>query len=152
MTHLKAMPAEILLVEDNVADVRLTIEALKDAKLANRLHVAEDGVKAMEFLRKKGAYADVLTPDLVLLDLNLPRKDGREVLAEMKADPVLRRIPVVVLTTSDVDEDILRCYDLHANCYVTKPLDFEQFPRLMRVLDEFWLSVVRLPPNEHRHN
>ncbi len=145
MDHTNEM--EILLVEDNLSDVRLTIEALKDAKLANRLHVAEDGVEAIEFLQKKGPYADAPTPDLILLDLNLPRKDGREVLAEIKTDPVLRRIPVVVLTTSAVDEDILRAYDLHANCYVTKPVDFNQFMRIVRTLDDFWLTVVKLPPH-----
>ncbi len=147
MSPSEAEAVEILLVEDNLGDVRLTIEALKDAKLANRLHVAEDGVKAVEFLQKTGPYADAPTPDLILLDLNLPRKDGREVLEEIKTDPELRRIPVVVLTTSTVDEDILRAYELHANCYVTKPVDFNQFMRIVRTLDDFWLSVVRLPPH-----
>jgi two-component system, chemotaxis family, response regulator Rcp1 len=149
MNCLEATPVEILLVEDNTADVRLTIEALKDAKVANRLNVVDDGVKAMEFLHRKGSYADTPTPDLILLDLNLPRKDGREVLAEIKVDPMLRRIPVVVLTTSRAEEDILRAYDLHANCYISKPVDFEQFMTVVRSLDDFWLTVVKLPSNEH---
>ena len=147
MSPSEAEPVEILLVEDNVGDVRLTIEALKDAKLANRLHVTEDGVKAVEFLQKKGVYANAPTPDLILLDLNLPRKDGREVLADIKSDPELQRIPVVVLTTSAVDEDIIRAYELHANCYVTKPVDLNQFMRIVRALDNFWLTVVKLPPH-----
>jgi len=139
-------PIEILLVEDSAGDIRLTREALKEAKVCNRLHVAEDGVKAMEFLRRKGPYAHSPCPDLVLLDLNLPKKDGREVLAEIKADPALRRIPVVVLTTSRADEDILRAYDLYANCYITKPIDFKQFMIVVRSIEDFWLTVVRLPP------
>ncbi|MBM7119273.1 response regulator [Archangium primigenium] len=138
-------PIEILLVEDNPGDVRLTIEALKEGKVRNRLSVARDGVEAIAFLRRQGAHADAARPDLILLDLNLPRKDGREVLAEIKEDPSLRRIPVVVLTTSKAEEDILRTYDLHANCYINKPVDLEQFITVVRSIDDFWLSVVRLP-------
>lgn len=139
-------PIEILLVEDNPGDVRLTIEALKEGKVRNRLSVARDGVEALAFLRQEGAHARASRPDLILLDLNLPRKDGREVLAEVKADPFLRRIPVVVLTTSKAEEDILRTYDLHANCYIAKPVDLDQFIAVVRSIDDFWLSVVRLPP------
>ncbi|NVJ06195.1 response regulator [Myxococcus sp. AM001] len=139
-------PIEILLVEDNPGDVRLTIEAFKEGKVSNHLSVARDGVEALAFLRRQGAYANAVRPDLILLDLNLPRKDGREVLAEIKVDPALRRIPVVVLTTSKAEEDILRTYDLHANCYIAKPVDLEQFIFVVRSIDDFWLSVVRLPP------
>ena len=136
---------EILLVEDNPGDARLPIEAMREAKMRNRMHVVEDGVEAMEFLRRQGRFGDAPRPDLILLDLNLPRKDGREVLAEVKADPDLKRIPVVVLTPSRAEEDVLRAYDLHANCYVTKPVDFEQFMRVVRQIDEFWVKVVTLP-------
>ncbi len=138
--------AEILLVEDNPGDVRLAREALKDSKIANRLHVVEDGVEAIAFLRREGPHAAAVRPDLILLDLNLPRKDGREVLAEIKADPDLRRIPVVVLTISRSDEDILKTYDLHANCYVSKPVDFEQFTKIVRSIGSFWFTIVTLPP------
>lgn len=138
-------PIEILLVEDNAGDVRLTREALKDAKVLNTLHVARDGEEAMEFLCHKGKHADAPRPDLVLLDLNLPRKDGREVLAEIKADEDLKRIPVVILTTSKSEEDVLKMYNLHANCYVTKPLDLEQFIRVVQAIEDFWFTVVRLP-------
>ncbi|WNG14155.1 response regulator [Cystobacter fuscus] len=138
-------PIEILLVEDNPGDVRLTIEALKEGKVSNRLSVARDGVEALAFLRREGAHASAPRPDLILLDLNLPRRDGREVLAEIKADAKLRRIPVVVLTTSKAEEDILRTYDLHANCYINKPVDLDQFISVVRSIDDFWLSVVRLP-------
>ncbi|AKJ00125.1 response regulator receiver domain-containing protein [Archangium gephyra] len=138
-------PIEILLVEDNPGDVRLTIEALKEGKVRNRLSVARDGVEALAFLRREGSHASASRPDLILLDLNLPKKDGREVLAEIKEDSRLRRIPVVVLTTSKAEEDILRTYDLHANCYITKPVDLEQFISVVRSIDDFWLSVVRLP-------
>jgi CheY-like chemotaxis protein len=138
-------PIEILLVEDNPGDVRLTIEALKEGKVSNRLSVARDGVEALAFLRREGPHANAPRPDLILLDLNLPRRDGREVLAEVKADARLRRIPVVVLTTSKAEEDILRTYDLHANCYITKPVDLDQFISVVRSIDDFWLSVVRLP-------
>jgi chemotaxis family two-component system response regulator Rcp1 len=136
---------EILLVEDNPGDARLTLEAMRDAKVSNRIHVVEDGVEAMEYLRRQGRYSEAPRPDLILLDLNLPKKDGREVLAEVKADPVLKRIPVVVLTTSRAEEDVLRAYDLHANCYVTKPVDLEQFMRIVSLIDEFWIKVVTLP-------
>lgn len=136
---------EILLVEDNPADVRLTQEALREGKVRNNLHVARDGVEALEVLRREGKFAGVPRPDLVLLDLNLPRKDGREVLAEIKADPELKTIPVVVLTTSSAETDILRSYSLHANCYITKPVDLEQFVSVVKSIDDFWLTVVRLP-------
>ena len=139
---------EILLIEDNPGDVRLTEEALKEGKVINRLSVVPDGVEAIEYLRKRGDYASAATPDLVLLDLNLPKKDGREVLAEVKQDPDLRKIPVVVLTTSRDEQDILKSYDLHANCYITKPVDFEQFIRVVRAIEDFWLSVVKLPSSD----
>ena len=138
-------PIEMLLVEDNPDDVDLTVEALEDAKIANRLHVVSDGVAALAFLHRKGGYVRAPRPDLILLDLNLPKKGGREVLAEIKSDPKLRCIPVVVLTTSSADEDILRAYDLHANCYITKPVDFEQFSRVIHAIEDFWLTVVKLP-------
>ena len=137
-----------MLVEDNPGDVRLTEEALKEGKVINRLSVVPDGVEAIEYLRKRGDYASAATPDLVLLDLNLPKKDGREVLAEVKQDPDLRKIPVVVLTTSRDEQDILKSYDLHANCYITKPVDFEQFIRVVRAIEDFWLSVVKLPSSD----
>ena len=136
---------EILLVEDNPGDARLTIEAMREAKVRNRMHVVEDGVEAMAFLRCQGRFGEAPRPDLILLDLNLPRKDGREVLAEVKADPALKRIPVVILTTSRAEEDVLRAYDLHANCYVTKPVDLEQFMKIVAQIDEFWVKVVTLP-------
>jgi CheY-like chemotaxis protein len=139
---------EVLLIEDNPGDVRLTQEALKEAKVHNNLSVVNDGLDAMSFLRREGRFAQAPRPDLVLLDLNMPRKDGREVLAEVKADPDLRRIPVVVLTTSKAEEDILRSYDLHANSYVTKPVDFEQFMKVVRSIEEFWLSVVKFPDGQ----
>jgi two-component system, chemotaxis family, response regulator Rcp1 len=140
-------PIEILLVEDSAADVRLTREALKEARVYNTLHVVGDGVLAMDFLRQQGAYQGAPRPDLVLLDLNLPRKDGREVLAEVNGDDELKRIPVVVLTTSQAEEDILRSYDLHANAYVAKPVQLEEFLRVIRALEQFWLAVVTLPPS-----
>ena len=136
---------EILLVEDNPGDARLTIEAMREAKMRNRMHVVEDGVEAMAFLRRQGSFGEAPRPDLILLDLNLPRKDGREVLAEVKADPALKRIPVVILTTSRAEEDVLRAYDLHANCYVTKPVDLAQFMKIVAQIDEFWVKVVTLP-------
>ena len=136
---------DILLVEDDPGDVLMTREAFEDHKVSNRLSVVPDGVSAMEFLRKEGEYADAPTPDLILLDLNLPRMDGREVLAEIKEDPELRSIPVVVLTTSEAEEDVLRSYNLHANAYVTKPVDFERFIQVVRQIDEFFVSVVKLP-------
>jgi CheY-like chemotaxis protein len=143
-------PIDILLVEDNPADVRLTREALKEAKVLNTLHVVEDGMAALEFLRKRDQYAGSPAPDLILLDLNLPRKDGREVLAEIKQDENLKRIPVVVLTTSRADEDIVRSYNLHANAYVTKPVDLKQFLDVIRAIEEFWLAVVTLPKGVKR--
>ncbi|MCL6465965.1 MAG: response regulator [candidate division WOR-3 bacterium] len=138
-------PVEILLVEDNPGDVRLTQEALREAKVRNNLHVVSDGEEALKFLYRRDGYSDAPRPDIILLDLNLPKKNGQEVLAEIKADPGLRRIPVVILTTSKADEDILKSYDLHANCYVTKPVDFEQFIRVIQSIQEFWLTVVKLP-------
>jgi len=140
-------PIEILLVEDNPADVRLTTEALKEEKIYNNLHVATDGVEAMAFLRREGKYAKALRPDLILLDLNLPKKDGREVLEEIKSDDDLKTIPVVVLTVSQAEEDILKSYNLHANCYITKPVDLDQFIKVIRSVQEFWLTIVKLPPN-----
>ena len=139
-------PIEILLVEDNQGDVRLTQEALKEGKVRNNLHVVWNGVEALSYLRAEGDYASAVRPDLILMDLNLPLKDGREVLQEIKSDPSLRRIPVVILTTSQAEEDILRAYDLHVNCYITKPVDLDQFIRIVRSIEDFWLSVVRLPP------
>jgi chemotaxis family two-component system response regulator Rcp1 len=137
---------EILLVEDNPGDVRLTQEAFKENRMHNNLYVVDDGVKAMQFLRREGAYADAVRPDVILLDLNLPRKDGREVLSEIKADDDLRRIPVVVLTTSDAEQDILMTYNLHANCYINKPVDLARFIQVVKSIEGFWLSVVMLPP------
>ncbi len=139
-------PVEILLVEDNPGDVRLTREALKTCKINNSLSVVGDGEEAMSFLRREGRFARSPRPDLILLDLNLPRKSGREVLAELKGDPGLRRIPVVVMTVSRDEEDVLRAYDLHANCYITKPIDFDQFIRITRSIEDFWFSIVKLPP------
>ncbi len=142
-------PIEILLVEDNPGDVRLTKEALKEGKVYSNLHTVKDGVEAMEYLRREGKYKDVPRPDIILLDLNLPRKDGREVLEEIKQDDALKRIPVVVLTTSKAEEDVLRTYNLHANCYVTKPVDLEKFIVVVKSIDVFWLTIVTLPPNGH---
>ena len=136
---------EVLLVEDDIGDVVMTREALAEGKVLNRLHVVGDGVEALEFLRRQGSHVDAPRPDLILLDLNLPRRDGRQVLAEVKGDPDLRRIPVVVLTTSEAEEDILRSYDLHANAYVTKPVDFDRFVAVIHQIDDFFISVVRLP-------
>jgi len=143
----KSLPRhiEILLVEDSPADILLTREAFEESRIINTLHVVEDGVQAMDFLYKRGAHASAPRPDLILLDLNLPRKNGREVLAEIKADPDLRKIPIVVLTTSSADEDILRAYDLNANCYVVKPVGFENFMGAMQSIRHFWFSVVTLP-------
>jgi len=138
-------PIEIVLVEDSPGDVRLTREALKESKVRNNLHVAIDGVEAMAFLRREGKYANAPKPDLILLDLNLPKKDGREVLAEIKADEHLRSIPVVILTTSQAEEDILRTYNLHANCYITKPVNFDRFVEVVRCIENFWLTIVKLP-------
>lgn len=141
-------PIEILLVEDSDADVLMTREALSFSKVLNALHVVQDGVEAMEFLRRGGRYAGVPRPDLILLDLNLPRKDGREVLAELKGDKRLSLIPVVVLTTSRAEEDVLRAYGLHAACYVTKPVDFPSFAQVVQSIEMFWFSVVTLPPGD----
>ena len=144
-----AAAIEVLLVEDSPGDVRLTREAFKDAKVHINLHVAADGAKAMAFLKREGVYANAPRPDLILLDLNLPKKDGREVLAEIKVDPALKTIPVVVLTTSSSEADILRSYQLHANCYITKPVGLEGFLTVVKSIDSFWLSVVRLPHEVH---
>jgi len=141
---------EILLVEDNPGDVRLTEEALKIGKILNRLSVVNDGVEALAFLRREGKYANAPRPDLIMLDLNLPKKDGREVLAEVKSDDDLKRIPVVVLTISKAEEDILKTYNLHANCYVTKPVDLNQFLTVVKAVEDFWLTIVKLPPNGGR--
>ncbi len=138
-------PIEILLVEDNPGDIRLTREALRDGKIYNNLYVARDGVEAMAFLHKTGQYAQSPRPDLILLDLNLPRKDGHEVLAEVKSDENLRRIPVVILTTSQAEEDIIKTYDLHVNCYITKPVDLDQFVKIVKSIEDFWLTIVKLP-------
>ena len=137
-------PVSILLVEDNPGDVRLTQEALKDSKMLNNLSVVADGVEAMAYLCREREYAAATRPDLILLDLNLPKKDGREVLEEIKSDSALRCIPVVILTTSTAEQDILRAYDLHANCYVTKPVDLEQFMTVVQSIEEFWLTIVTL--------
>jgi chemotaxis family two-component system response regulator Rcp1 len=139
-------PVEILLVEDNPGDVRLTRESLKDSKLLNHISVVSDGEEAMAFLRREGEYVEAPRPDLILLDLNLPKKDGREVLAEIKTDEQLRRIPVVILTTSSAEQDILKTYDLHANCYISKPVNLDQFSSVVRAIEEFWFTIVKLPP------
>jgi CheY-like chemotaxis protein len=139
-----ATPIEILLVEDSAGDVRLTKEALRDAKVQNNLHVASDGLEAIAFLFRQGKHANAPRPDLILLDLNLPKKGGREVLEEIKQDPNLKTIPVVILTTSSAEVDILRSYQLHANCYITKPVDLDQFMKVVRTIDNFWLSIVKL--------
>jgi chemotaxis family two-component system response regulator Rcp1 len=138
-------PVEILLVEDNPGDVRLTKEALKEGKVYSNLHWAKDGVEALEFLRRQGPHANAPRPDIILLDLNLPKKDGREVLSVIKSDDLLKHIPVVVLTTSKAEEDVLRSYELHANCYVTKPVDLDKFILVVKSIDRFWLTVVTLP-------
>ena len=145
--HNVAPPVEILLVEDNPGDVRLTKEALKEGKVYNNLHWAKDGVEAMEFLRQEGKHAKAPRPDIILLDLNLPKKDGRVVLASIKSDARFKHIPVVILTTSEAEEDVLKSYELHANCYVTKPVDLEKFIHVVQSIDRFWLTVVTLPPN-----
>lgn len=151
MTNTRGVkPVEILLVDDSPSDVRLTKEAIKDSKMFNNITVVRDGVEAMAYLHKEGAYADAIRPDLILLDLNMPRKDGRETLAEIKADPELKRIPVVVLTVSKAEEDVLKAYNLYANCYVTKPMDIEQFSKIVKTIDDFWFSIVTLPPNGNK--
>lgn len=143
-------PIEILQIEDSPGDVRLTREALKEAKVLNNLSAVADGVEAMAFLRNEGEYKDAARPDLIILDLNLPKKDGREVLAEIKEDPKLRSIPVVVLSISDNEHDILKSYDLHANCYITKPVDLKRFMKIVESVEDFWLTVVKLPPDGER--
>ena len=148
MNGIRTRPIQILLVEDSPSDAKLTLSALKLAKVANELHHVEDGVQAMEFLGRKGKFSQAPRPDLILLDLNLPRKDGREVLEELKADPAFSSIPVIVLTTSSAENDILRSYQLHANCYVTKPVNFDRFLECVRSIEQFWLSVVVLPGKE----
>jgi CheY-like chemotaxis protein len=140
------MPIEVLLVEDNAGDVLLTKIALEDSKIRVNLNVVEDGVEAMAFLRKQGKYINMPHPDIILLDFNLPKKDGREVLAEVKTDQNLKRIPVVVLTTSQAEEDILKAYNLAANCYISKPVDFDQFVKIVQSIENFWFTVVKLPP------
>ena len=144
-SRVSGEPIEILLVEDNPADVRLMQEGLKETKLHNSINVVYDGVEAMAFLRREGNYASTPRPDLILLDLNLPKKDGREVLQEIKSDKQLRQIPVVVLTCSEAEQDIVRAYDSHANCYITKPADFDQFVKVVRSIEDFWFTIVRLP-------
>ena len=148
MKRVDALAVDILLVEDNPGDVRLTKEALKDAKVLNEVYVAKDGVEAMEFLTKKGKFKEAPVPDMILFDLNLPRKDGREVLAEIKKDPKLKHIPVIILTTSKADEDIIKTYNLHANAYITKPVDLNRFVEIIHALEEFWFTIVKLPPKE----
>ncbi len=143
---MTGLPISILLVEDNPGDVRLTMETLKRSKVRNSLNVAVDGVEALAFLRREGKFGEVPRPDLILLDLNLPKKDGREVLEEIKADEDLRRIPVVVLTTSQAEEDILRAYGFNANCFITKPVDLDQFVKVVHSIEDFWLTIVKLPP------
>ena len=138
-------PIEILLVEDNPGDVELARVALQMSKIHNTLNVVEDGESAMAYLHRQGEHAEARRPDLILLDLNLPRKDGREVLGEIKVDPALKRIPVVILTTSEAEEDVLRSYDLHANCYITKPIDLSQFMKVVKSIEDFWLTIVVLP-------
>ena len=145
--HQLAKPVNILLVEDNPGDSDLAREALDSSKLNNNLQVVDDGEKAMAFLRREGPYAKAPRPDLILLDLNLPKKDGRQVLAEIKSDEDLKRIPVVILTTSQAEEDVLKSYNLHANCYITKPIDLNQFLHVVRSIEDFWLTIVVLPPN-----
>ncbi|MGV8119419.1 MAG: response regulator [Candidatus Xenobiia bacterium LiM19] len=141
-----AKPIIILLVEDNPADVRLTQEALKEGNVLNTLYTVKDGIEAMSFLRREGSYKDMPCPDMIFLDLNLPRKDGREVLKEIKSDETLRRIPVVVLTTSKAEDDIIQTYSDHANCFITKPVDLDQFIEVIKSIKEFWVNIVTLPP------
>ena len=145
-----ARPIDILLVEDNPGDVRLTKEILKESKVRNNLIVLDNGEDALAFLCRRGKFENAVQPDLILLDLNLPKKDGREVLAEVKKSPELRRIPVVILTTSKADEDVLRTYDLYANCYISKPVGLEQFVKVVKSIEDFWLAIVKLPPDHKR--
>ncbi len=142
-------PIEILLVEDNPGDVRLTQEALKEGKVNNALNVVEDGLEAMNYLQRKAPYENATRPDMILLDLNLPKMNGREVLAEIKADEDLKSIPVIILTTSDAEEDIVKTYSLHANCYIRKPVDLSQFIKVIKIIEEFWLTIVKLPSIEN---
>ena len=142
---VKARPVEILMIEDNPGDVRLTQEALKEGRLWNHLTVARDGMEAVDYLHRSGRFQNATCPDLILLDLNLPKKDGREVLADIKSDEKLKSIPVVILTTSRAEEDIVKSYKLHANCYITKPVDFQQFASVVRSIEDFWFTVVKLP-------
>ncbi len=144
----RAQPADILLVEDNPSDVYLTEEALRSVGVTSRLHTVTDGVEALAFLRRVGVHAEAPRPDLVLLDLNLPRLDGRRVLAEIKGDEALRRIPIVVLTTSNAPSDVVKCYDLHANCYIVKPVDFDQFETVIRAIEDFWFGYVTMAPGD----
>ena len=145
---IAARPIQVLLVEDNVGDVRLTQEALKEGKILVNLAVARDGIEAMDFLLRRNGYAQALRPDLVLLDLNLPKKDGREVLDEIKSNADLKSIPVVVLTTSEADSDIVATYGSHANCYITKPVDMDRFIEIVKLLEEFWFTIVKLPSHD----
>ncbi|MGE5498075.1 MAG: response regulator [Syntrophothermus sp.] len=144
--NINSNQVDILLVEDNPGDIRLTQEALKEGKIRNNLYIAQDGVEAMDFLHQRGKFTNAPRPDIILLDLNLPRKDGRQVLDEIKQDDRLKRIPVVILTTSDADEDIIRTYNHHSNCYITKPLDLDRFVRVVQSIEDFWLTIVKLPP------
>ena len=139
---------QILMVEDSLDDIEITTEALTDAKVRCNLHAVRDGVQAMAYLRRQGEFEDAMRPDVIFLDLNMPRMDGRQVLEQIKSDPKLQKIPVVVLTTSEADEDILKAYELHANCYITKPVDMKQFIKVVRAIEDFWFTVVRLPPEE----
>lgn len=148
MNPISVRPIQILLVEDSPSDAKLTLAALKMAKVVNQVSHVEDGVEAMEFLRRQGKFTQAERPDLILLDLNLPRKDGREVLEELKADPDFQMIPVVILTTSQAEQDIIRSYKLHANCYITKPVNFERFLEVVQSIENFWLTVVELPPTK----
>lgn len=145
-TTATGKPVDILLVEDNPGDARLAIEALKESKINNTLFLVEDGVEAMDYLYRRGKYSKATRPDLIILDLNLPRKDGRQVLQEIKSDENLKRIPVVILTISKSEEDILKTYDLHANCFITKPLDINQFMKVVQAIQDFWFTIVKLPP------
>ncbi|MBF0557462.1 MAG: response regulator [Nitrospirae bacterium] len=146
MSCSREHPVEILLIDDNPADKRLAIEAFKECKTCHHLNTVDDGVEAMEFLQRKGPYADAVKPDLIILDLNLPRKDGREVLADVRGDQALKYIPIVVMSISDAGSDILNIYNLGANCYITKPIDLEQFIHVVRRIEEFWFQIVKLPP------
>lgn len=145
--HVPLQPIEILLVEDNPGDVRLTSEVFKEGKIRNKLHVVKDGEEALQFLKKEGKFAKAVHPDLILLDLNLPKKDGREVLDDIKNDPDLKRIPVIILTTSTAEEDIVKTYNSNANCFVSKPVDLDEFISVIKSIENFWLTIVKLPPD-----